>query len=247
MEHGAPKEAGAGWRGRTWSSALAGGVRPCDPRAPRPPQIVCRNCSRNKYPLKYLKDRMAKVCDGCYGELKKRGGDAPGLMRGTADHCPLLPHMASPSLFPRGAADKMLPSRRRQGLNPLLGHLLPHRWFCRKSRGTPRGRVPEQLSLGHVSGSCVCLGSYVWDTCLGHASGSCVWVVWDTCLEHSMLGPSISMTRPVGRHSCCSAQRPYFQAWVPWGILGMRMARWRPEALWSGKGLRVLDSRARGG
>ena len=99
----------------------------------------------------------------------------------------------------------------------------------------------------HVSESCVCLGSYVWDTCLGHASGSCVWVVWDTCLEHSMLGPCISMTRPVGRHSCCSAQRPYFQAWVPWGILGMRMARWRPEALWSGKGLRVLDSRARGG
>ncbi|XP_032161913.1 FYVE, RhoGEF and PH domain-containing protein 5 [Mustela erminea] len=44
-------------------------------------KIVCRNCSRNKYPLKYLKDRMAKVCDGCYGELKKRGGDVPGLLR----------------------------------------------------------------------------------------------------------------------------------------------------------------------
>lgn len=25
---------------------------------------------------------MAKVCDGCYGELKKRGGDVPGLLRG---------------------------------------------------------------------------------------------------------------------------------------------------------------------
>nr|XP_036879687.1 FYVE, RhoGEF and PH domain-containing protein 5 isoform X2 [Manis javanica] len=44
-------------------------------------KIVCRNCSRNKYPLKYLRDRMAKVCDGCYGELKKRGGDGPGLRR----------------------------------------------------------------------------------------------------------------------------------------------------------------------
>ncbi|XP_058144483.1 FYVE, RhoGEF and PH domain-containing protein 5 isoform X1 [Dasypus novemcinctus] len=44
-------------------------------------KIVCRNCSRNKYPLKYLKDRLAKVCDGCYGELKKRGGDVPGPMR----------------------------------------------------------------------------------------------------------------------------------------------------------------------
>ncbi|XP_055269472.1 FYVE, RhoGEF and PH domain-containing protein 5 isoform X3 [Moschus berezovskii] len=44
-------------------------------------KIVCRNCSRNKYPLKYLRDRMAKVCDGCYGELRKSGGDAPGLRR----------------------------------------------------------------------------------------------------------------------------------------------------------------------
>ncbi|XP_003906911.4 FYVE, RhoGEF and PH domain-containing protein 5 [Papio anubis] len=44
-------------------------------------KIVCRNCSRNKYPLKYLKDRMAKVCDGCFGELKKRGRTVPGLMR----------------------------------------------------------------------------------------------------------------------------------------------------------------------
>uniref|UniRef100_F6RZS2 FYVE, RhoGEF and PH domain containing 5 n=1 Tax=Monodelphis domestica TaxID=13616 RepID=F6RZS2_MONDO len=44
-------------------------------------KIVCRNCSRNKYPLKYLKDRLAKVCDGCYAELKKRGGDIPGLLK----------------------------------------------------------------------------------------------------------------------------------------------------------------------
>uniref|UniRef100_A0A8C8S6S3 FYVE, RhoGEF and PH domain containing 5 n=1 Tax=Pelusios castaneus TaxID=367368 RepID=A0A8C8S6S3_9SAUR len=35
-------------------------------------KIVCRNCSRNKYPLMYLKDRLAKVCDGCYSELRKR-------------------------------------------------------------------------------------------------------------------------------------------------------------------------------
>ena len=100
----------------------------------------------------------------------------------------------------------MLPSRRRQGLNPALGHLLPHHWFCRKSRGAPRGRVPEQLSLGHVSGSCI------WDVsgsmCLCHMSetrvwvhvartrlGPCVWVmclgpcVWDTCL-----GPCVWVT-----------------------------------------------------
>uniref|UniRef100_A0A3B4YQC2 FYVE, RhoGEF and PH domain-containing protein 5-like n=1 Tax=Seriola lalandi dorsalis TaxID=1841481 RepID=A0A3B4YQC2_SERLL len=38
-------------------------------------RIVCRSCSRNRYPLKYMKDRMAKVCDHCYNELKKRGGE----------------------------------------------------------------------------------------------------------------------------------------------------------------------------
>ncbi|XP_041809652.1 FYVE, RhoGEF and PH domain-containing protein 5-like isoform X2 [Chelmon rostratus] len=42
-------------------------------------RIVCRSCSRNRYPLKYMKDRMAKVCDHCYNELKKRGGDASAL------------------------------------------------------------------------------------------------------------------------------------------------------------------------
>uniref|UniRef100_A0A3Q2U3H3 FYVE, RhoGEF and PH domain containing 5 n=1 Tax=Gallus gallus TaxID=9031 RepID=A0A3Q2U3H3_CHICK len=35
-------------------------------------KIVCRNCSRNKYPMKYLRDQAAKVCDSCYVELKKR-------------------------------------------------------------------------------------------------------------------------------------------------------------------------------
>ncbi|XP_073681607.1 protein kinase C delta type-like [Garra rufa] len=40
-------------------------------------KVVCRSCSRNRYPLKYLKDRMAKVCDHCYAELRKRGGNVP--------------------------------------------------------------------------------------------------------------------------------------------------------------------------
>ncbi|KAF6732132.1 FYVE, RhoGEF and PH domain-containing protein 5 [Oryzias melastigma] len=42
-------------------------------------RIVCRSCSRNRYPLKYMKDRMAKVCDRCYSELKKRGGEISEL------------------------------------------------------------------------------------------------------------------------------------------------------------------------
>ncbi|XP_008407804.1 FYVE, RhoGEF and PH domain-containing protein 5 isoform X1 [Poecilia reticulata] len=41
-------------------------------------KVVCRACSRNRYPLKYLKDRMAKVCDHCYAELRKRGGSISG-------------------------------------------------------------------------------------------------------------------------------------------------------------------------
>uniref|UniRef100_A0A8C2UFF7 FYVE, RhoGEF and PH domain containing 5 n=1 Tax=Coturnix japonica TaxID=93934 RepID=A0A8C2UFF7_COTJA len=42
-------------------------------------KIVCRNCSRNKYPMKYLRDQAAKVCDSCYVELKKRGKVPPFL------------------------------------------------------------------------------------------------------------------------------------------------------------------------
>ncbi|XP_072307744.1 FYVE, RhoGEF and PH domain-containing protein 5 [Eucyclogobius newberryi] len=41
-------------------------------------KVVCRACSRNRYPLKYLKDRMAKVCNHCYAELRKRGGSVSG-------------------------------------------------------------------------------------------------------------------------------------------------------------------------
>ncbi|XP_072522062.1 FYVE, RhoGEF and PH domain-containing protein 5 isoform X2 [Salminus brasiliensis] len=40
-------------------------------------KVVCRACSRNRYPLKYLKDRVVKVCNRCYAELKKRGGTVP--------------------------------------------------------------------------------------------------------------------------------------------------------------------------
>uniref|UniRef100_A0A1A8EZZ6 FYVE, RhoGEF and PH domain containing 5 n=3 Tax=Nothobranchius korthausae TaxID=1143690 RepID=A0A1A8EZZ6_9TELE len=41
-------------------------------------KVVCRACSRNRYPLKYLKDRVVKVCDHCYTELRKRGGSVSG-------------------------------------------------------------------------------------------------------------------------------------------------------------------------
>ncbi|XP_043098241.1 FYVE, RhoGEF and PH domain-containing protein 5 [Puntigrus tetrazona] len=34
-------------------------------------KIFCRDCCRNKFPLKYMKNRRAKVCDHCYAELRK--------------------------------------------------------------------------------------------------------------------------------------------------------------------------------
>lgn len=34
-------------------------------------KVVCRDCCRNKFPLKYMKNRRAKVCDHCYTELRK--------------------------------------------------------------------------------------------------------------------------------------------------------------------------------
>uniref|UniRef100_A0A8C2B8S7 FYVE, RhoGEF and PH domain containing 5b n=1 Tax=Cyprinus carpio TaxID=7962 RepID=A0A8C2B8S7_CYPCA len=34
-------------------------------------KIFCRDCCRNKFPLKYMKNRRAKVCDHCYTELRK--------------------------------------------------------------------------------------------------------------------------------------------------------------------------------
>ncbi|XP_026069086.1 FYVE, RhoGEF and PH domain-containing protein 5-like isoform X1 [Carassius auratus] len=34
-------------------------------------KVVCRDCCRNKSPLKYMKNRRAKVCDHCYSELRK--------------------------------------------------------------------------------------------------------------------------------------------------------------------------------
>ncbi|XP_051568583.1 FYVE, RhoGEF and PH domain-containing protein 5-like [Myxocyprinus asiaticus] len=34
-------------------------------------KVVCRDCCRKKFPLKYMKNRRAKVCDQCYTELRK--------------------------------------------------------------------------------------------------------------------------------------------------------------------------------
>ncbi|NWH69431.1 FGD5 protein, partial [Piaya cayana] len=61
-------------------------------------KIVCRNCSRNKYPMKYLKDQAAKVCDSCYMELKKRG-KSPSFLRPLSVSFPPTSSRCSSSAF----------------------------------------------------------------------------------------------------------------------------------------------------
>uniref|UniRef100_A0A672V4I4 FYVE, RhoGEF and PH domain containing 5 n=1 Tax=Strigops habroptila TaxID=2489341 RepID=A0A672V4I4_STRHB len=61
-------------------------------------KIVCRNCSRNKYPMKYLKDQAAKVCDSCYVELKKRG-KIPSFLRPLSVSFPPTSSRCSSSAF----------------------------------------------------------------------------------------------------------------------------------------------------
>ncbi|XP_056380908.1 FYVE, RhoGEF and PH domain-containing protein 5 isoform X1 [Hyla sarda] len=70
-------------------------------------KIVCRSCSRNKYPLKYLKDRPSKVCNGCYAELRKRElasantNTSPQLPRSTSNTFTSMLHNFHPSAFKR--------------------------------------------------------------------------------------------------------------------------------------------------
>lgn len=69
-------------------------------------KIVCRSCSRNKYPLKYLKDRPSKVCNGCYAELRKRElaastNSSPQLPRSSSSTFTSMLHSFHPSAFKR--------------------------------------------------------------------------------------------------------------------------------------------------
>ncbi|XP_069499517.1 FYVE, RhoGEF and PH domain-containing protein 5 isoform X2 [Ambystoma mexicanum] len=77
-------------------------------------KIVCRNCSKKKYPLRYLNDRPAKVCDSCYAELKKRelpvmvvSFPQPPPSRFTANAFSSVLHSIHPSSFKR---QKKIPS-----------------------------------------------------------------------------------------------------------------------------------------
>ncbi|KAG7270246.1 hypothetical protein CRUP_013963 [Coryphaenoides rupestris] len=60
-------------------------------------KVVCRSCSRNRFPLKYLKERAVKVCNHCYAELRKRGGSVSGACGSPAP--PRGPSLQTPSLW----------------------------------------------------------------------------------------------------------------------------------------------------
>ncbi|XP_015244875.1 PREDICTED: FYVE, RhoGEF and PH domain-containing protein 5-like isoform X1 [Cyprinodon variegatus] len=93
-------------------------------------RIVCRSCSRNRYPLKYMKNRMAKVCDHCYSELKNRGGE---MSEASGKDSPRLSRSSRPlsTVF--------------QSIHP------PNIWRHRK--GTASFTQPTVSEEGSISGS----------------------------------------------------------------------------------------------
>ncbi|KAG9353230.1 hypothetical protein JZ751_017806, partial [Albula glossodonta] len=97
-------------------------------------KIVCRSCSRNKYPLKYLKDRVAKVCDRCYAELKKRGGSVigaggtscPGPNRSSRPLSAVFQNIHPPSLWKHRKSGSALTQRSKRNWKKL--------WFLIKDK-----------------------------------------------------------------------------------------------------------------
>ncbi|XP_032369560.1 FYVE, RhoGEF and PH domain-containing protein 5 isoform X1 [Etheostoma spectabile] len=94
-------------------------------------KVVCRACSRNRYPLKYLKDRVAKVCDHCYAELRKKGASVSGACGNSSPRT----HRASRPL-----------SAVFQSLQP------PSLWKSRKST-SPLNQVSLTVEGSTMSGS----------------------------------------------------------------------------------------------
>ncbi|XP_007228777.3 FYVE, RhoGEF and PH domain-containing protein 5 isoform X1 [Astyanax mexicanus] len=95
-------------------------------------KVVCRACSRNRYPLKYLKDRAVKVCNRCFAELKKRGGNVPMQCSSASPHT----NRASRPL-----------SAVFQSLQP------PSLWKSRKSTSSPLAQVSVGAEGSTISGS----------------------------------------------------------------------------------------------
>ncbi|XP_036386747.1 FYVE, RhoGEF and PH domain-containing protein 5-like isoform X1 [Megalops cyprinoides] len=94
-------------------------------------KIVCRSCSRNKYPLKYLKDRVAKVCDRCYTELKKRGGNMAGA----------------------GGNDSPRPNRSSRPLSAVFQNIHPPSLWRHRKSGSALNQVAGSAEGATMSGS----------------------------------------------------------------------------------------------
>ncbi|XP_062924530.1 FYVE, RhoGEF and PH domain-containing protein 5-like [Mobula hypostoma] len=51
-------------------------------------KVVCRTCCRNKYPLGYLKGRLARVCDQCHKQLQRTGSQKEEILQPPLAHSP---------------------------------------------------------------------------------------------------------------------------------------------------------------
>ncbi|XP_059800287.1 FYVE, RhoGEF and PH domain-containing protein 5 [Hypanus sabinus] len=51
-------------------------------------KVVCRTCCRNKYPLGYLKGRLARVCDQCHKQLQRTGSQKEAVLQPPLAHSP---------------------------------------------------------------------------------------------------------------------------------------------------------------
>uniref|UniRef100_H3DAT5 FYVE, RhoGEF and PH domain containing 5b n=1 Tax=Tetraodon nigroviridis TaxID=99883 RepID=H3DAT5_TETNG len=62
-------------------------------------RIVCGSCCRNRYPLKYLKERAAKVCDRCYAQLKQRDRSGPRPLRSSRPLSAVFQNIHPPNIW----------------------------------------------------------------------------------------------------------------------------------------------------
>lgn len=123
-------------------------------------QIVCRSCSRNRYPLKYMKDRMAKVCDHCYNELRKRGelcfyskSAVTPLCRPSSGLCSYVYVADAPTLSSHSSPR---PHRSSRPLSAVFQNIHPPNiWRHRKGIVTfTQVRLQQQMAAGE-DGSCL--------------------------------------------------------------------------------------------
>uniref|UniRef100_A0A3B5MU67 FYVE, RhoGEF and PH domain containing 5a n=1 Tax=Xiphophorus couchianus TaxID=32473 RepID=A0A3B5MU67_9TELE len=104
-------------------------------------KVVCRACSRNRYPLKYLKDRMAKVCDHCYTELRKRacGNSSPRTHRASRPLSAVFQSLQPPSLW------KSRKSSSNLSQDKVASESLPLRGFTVKLTEKPDGEESSNV------------------------------------------------------------------------------------------------------